>query len=80
MENRILLAIIDKFSGGPVGLDTLSAALKEDKGTIEDVVEPFLIQSGFIQRTPRGRIATPHSYEHFKRKLPRPYQIPIDDF
>jgi Holliday junction DNA helicase RuvB len=80
MDYRLLLAIIDKFSGGPVGLDTLSAALNEDKGTIEDVVEPFLIQSGFIQRTPRGRIATPHSYEHFKRKLPRPYQIPIGDF
>lgn len=80
MDYRLLLSIMDKFSGGPVGLDTLSAALSEDKGTIEDVVEPFLIQSGFIQRTPRGRIATPLAYEHFKRKLPRPYQVPIGDF
>jgi Holliday junction DNA helicase RuvB len=59
------LAIIDKFSGGPVGLDNLAAAIGEERETIEDVIEPFLIQQGFIQRTPRGRLATIHAYNHF---------------
>ncbi len=68
MDQRLLLAILDKFNGGPVGLDTLATSLSEDKETIEDVYEPFLIQQGFIKRTPRGRIATPAAYQHFKRK------------
>jgi len=68
MDQRLLLAILDKFNGGPVGLDTLATALSEDKETIEDVYEPFLIQQGFIKRTPRGRIATPAAYRHFKRE------------
>ncbi|MDU6411423.1 MAG: Holliday junction branch migration DNA helicase RuvB [Yersiniaceae bacterium] len=65
MDRKLLLAIIDKFTGGPVGLDNLAAAIGEERETIEDVLEPFLIQQGFIQRTPRGRIATLHAYRHF---------------
>ncbi|XKM12915.1 Holliday junction branch migration DNA helicase RuvB [Orbaceae bacterium ac157xtp] len=65
MDRKLLLAIIEKFMGGPVGLDNLAAAIGEERETIEDVLEPFLIQQGFIQRTPRGRIATPHAYQHF---------------
>ncbi|WNN42696.1 MULTISPECIES: Holliday junction branch migration DNA helicase RuvB [Winslowiella] len=65
MDRKLLLAIIDKFTGGPVGLDNLAAAIGEERETIEDVLEPYLIQQGFIQRTPRGRIATQHAYKHF---------------
>jgi len=68
MDRRLLLAIIDKFGGGPVGLETLAAALGEEKDTLEDVYEPFLIQEGYLDRTPRGRQATALSYEHFGRK------------
>ncbi len=64
MDNRILSAIIHKFSGGPVGINTLATAVGEEAGTIEEVHEPFLIMEGFIQRTPRGRIATPKAYQH----------------
>jgi holliday junction DNA helicase RuvB len=70
MDRKLLLALIDKFSGGPVGIDSLAAALSEERGTIEDVIEPFLIQQGFIMRTPRGRIATKHAYLHFGLKVP----------
>ena len=63
-DRRILEAIIIKFGGGPVGLDTLSASTGEEAGTIEDVCEPFLLQQGFIARTPRGRIATENAYSH----------------
>ncbi len=65
MDRKYLLAIIEKFMGGPVGLDNLAAAIGEEKETIEDVIEPFLIQQGFIQRTPRGRIVSDHAYRHF---------------
>ncbi|BCQ35400.1 Holliday junction ATP-dependent DNA helicase RuvB [Erwinia rhapontici] len=65
MDRKLLLAIIDKFMGGPVGLDNLAAAIGEERETIEDVLEPYLIQQGFIQRTPRGRMATQHAYKHF---------------
>ncbi|MTD25643.1 Holliday junction branch migration DNA helicase RuvB [Erwinia sorbitola] len=65
MDRKLLLAIIDKFMGGPVGLDNLAAAIGEERETIEDVLEPYLIQQGFIQRTPRGRMATHHAYKHF---------------
>lgn len=65
MDRKLLKAIIEKFLGGPVGLENLAAAIGEEKDTIEDVLEPFLIQQGFIQRTPRGRIATSHAYLHF---------------
>lgn len=68
MDRRLLLTIIDKFEGGPVGLETLAAALNEEKDTIEDVYEPFLIQEGFLDRTPRGRQATRLSFEYFGRK------------
>lgn len=65
MDRKLLLAIIEKFNGGPVGLDNLSAAIGEEKETIEDVFEPYLIQQGYLQRTPRGRIATLRAYQHF---------------
>ncbi|MFI0487918.1 MAG: Holliday junction branch migration DNA helicase RuvB [Yersinia sp. (in: enterobacteria)] len=65
MDRKLLLAVIDKFMGGPVGLDNLAAAIGEERETIEDVLEPYLIQQGFIQRTSRGRIATDHAYKHF---------------
>lgn len=70
MDRMILLTIIDKFGGGPVGLDTIGAAIGEESDTIEDVYEPFLIQNGFLNRTPRGRVATPAAYQHFGRLTP----------
>jgi Holliday junction DNA helicase RuvB len=70
MDRKLLLAIIEKFMGGPVGLDNIAAAIGEEKETIEDVIEPYLIQQGFLQRTPRGRIATQHAYLHFGLTLP----------
>jgi Holliday junction DNA helicase RuvB len=65
MDQKLLLTLIEKFQGGPAGLDSLSASLSEERGTIEDVIEPFLIQEGFLIRTPRGRVATPLAFEHF---------------
>ncbi len=67
MDRTILLTVIDKFDGGPVGIDNLSSAIGEERATIEDVYEPFLIQEGYLQRTARGRIATRRAYEHFSR-------------
>ena len=64
LDRALLLTLLEKFDGGPVGLDTLAAAVGEDKGTLEDVVEPFLIQEGFLDRTPRGRIATRNAFAH----------------
>ena len=69
MDHKLLLAMIEKYSGGPVGIESLAASISEEKDTIEDVLEPYLIQTGFIQRTPRGRVATPMAYKHFN-KLP----------
>ncbi len=69
MDRHIMLTIIDKFNGGPIGLDTLSAAVCEEKDTIEDVYEPFLIQRGYIKRTPRGRVATKRAYSHFNIRM-----------
>jgi Holliday junction DNA helicase RuvB len=69
MDRHIMLTIIEKFSGGPIGLDTLSAAVSEEKDTLEDVYEPFLIQIGYIKRTPRGRVATKLAYSHFGIKM-----------
>ncbi|MBI5055250.1 MAG: Holliday junction branch migration DNA helicase RuvB [Nitrospirae bacterium] len=68
MDRKLLLAIIEKYSGGPVGIETLAASIREEKDTIEDVYEPFLLQQGFIERTPRGRVATKRAYEHFGMK------------
>ena len=71
MDRRLLKTIIEKFDGGPVGIESLSAALGEERGTIEDVIEPYLIQQGFMMRTSRGRVATTNAYEHFGLKPPR---------
>lgn len=65
LDCKLLLTIMNKFDGGPVGVDSLAAAIGEERGTIEDVVEPYLLQQGFIMRTPRGRVATKHAYAHF---------------
>ncbi|MBT9613488.1 MAG: Holliday junction branch migration DNA helicase RuvB [Burkholderiales bacterium] len=70
MDRKLLEAVLSKFGGGPVGLDNLAAAIGEERDTIEDVLEPFLIQQGYLMRTPRGRIATPLAYEHFGIKAP----------
>ncbi|GAA0784650.1 Holliday junction branch migration DNA helicase RuvB [Marinobacterium sediminicola] len=70
MDRRLLLAMIEKFGGGPVGIDSLAAAISEERDTIEDVLEPYLIQQGFIMRTPRGRIVTDHAYIHFGIERP----------
>jgi Holliday junction DNA helicase RuvB len=69
-DRRLLLTVIDKFGGGPVGLGSLAAALSEEADAIEDIYEPFLIQIGFLERTPRGRLATARAYEYFGRAVP----------
>jgi Holliday junction DNA helicase RuvB len=71
MDRRLLLTIMEKFSGGPVGVETLAASLREDKETIEDVYEPYLMQEGFLERTPRGRLVTRHAYGHLGKNVPR---------
>ena len=71
MDRRLLMAVIEKFSGGPVGVDNLAHAIGEERDTIEDVIEPFLIMQGYLQRTPRGRVATVSAYRHFGLALPR---------
>jgi holliday junction DNA helicase RuvB len=80
MDNRILLAIIDKFKGGPVGITTIATAVGEESGTIEEVYEPFLIQEGFLQRTPRGREATEKAYKHLGKKNTKGFrtELPFD--
>ncbi|MFT9848407.1 Holliday junction branch migration DNA helicase RuvB [Aneurinibacillus sp. REN35] len=70
IDHKLLLSIMDTFAGGPVGLDTLSATVSEEATTIEDVCEPYLMQIGFLQRTPRGRVVTPHAYHYFGREVP----------
>ena len=65
LDRKLLLAIIEKYDGGPVGVENLAAALGESRDTIEDVIEPYLLQNGFLLRTPRGRMATPMTYQHF---------------
>ena len=72
IDRSILLTMIEKFQGGPVGLDTLAAAISEDAGTLEDVYEPYLLKNGFIQRTPRGRVVTDLAYTHLGIPLLRP--------
>jgi Holliday junction DNA helicase RuvB len=72
MDRKLLLAVIEKFSGGPVGLENLAHAIGEEADTIEDVLEPFLIQQGYLQRTPRGRVATVSAYRHLGLATPKP--------
>ncbi|WP_374089117.1 Holliday junction branch migration DNA helicase RuvB [Methylomicrobium lacus] len=80
LDRKLLLTMIENFAGGPVGLDTLSAAISEERGTIEDVLEPYLLQQGFIMRTPRGRVVTPNAYLHFGLKPPQPMGVSQDLF
>jgi len=80
MDRKLMLAIIEKFAGGPVGVESLAAALGEERGTIEDVIEPFLIQQGFVMRTARGRVATRNAYLHFGLKAPEKSGGSIDMF
>ena len=75
-DRRVLSTIIDKFNGGPVGLQTIAASISEEADTVMDVVEPYLLQLGFIDRTPQGRVATPRAYEHLKLTPPTPKQQP----
>jgi Holliday junction DNA helicase RuvB len=78
LDRKLLLTIIEKFDGGPVGVDSLAAAMSEERGTIEDVVEPFLIQQGFLMRTARGRVATRAAYAHFRLTAPeRDMNLPL---
>ncbi len=82
MDRRLLMTIIEKFDGGPVGIESLAAAIGEERGTIEDVLEPYLIQQGFMMRTARGRVATRNAYLHFGLKAPRApgtEELPFDD-
>lgn len=78
MDRRLLLMLMEKFDGGPVGVDSLAAALSEERGTIEDVLEPYLIQQGYLMRTSRGRMATRMAYEHFGLKSPKRLQEQMD--
>jgi Holliday junction DNA helicase RuvB len=78
LDRRLLLTLIEKFDGGPVGVDSLAAALSEERGTIEDVIEPYLIQQGYLMRTSRGRMATRMAYEHFGLKSPKRIQQQMD--
>jgi Holliday junction DNA helicase RuvB len=71
MDRKLLQAVLEKFGGGPVGLDNLAAAIGEERDTIEDVLEPYLIQQGYLMRTPRGRVATSLAYQHFGLKVPK---------
>lgn len=78
MDRRLLLAMINNFDGGPVGVESLAAAISEDRGTIEDVIEPYLIQQGFMARTPRGRVLTTNAYGHFGLAMPKRLQEAAD--
>ena len=80
LDRKLLMAMIESFGGGPVGLDTLAAAISEERGTIEDVLEPYLLQQGFIMRTPRGRVVTSHAYVHFGLQPPKALAVSIDLF
>jgi Holliday junction DNA helicase RuvB len=79
MDRKLLLTIIEKFNGGPVGLGTISASIHEEKDSIEEIIEPYLIQIGFLDRTPRGRLATPLAYSHFGVNTPTPHRISLFD-
>jgi Holliday junction DNA helicase RuvB len=79
MDRKLMLAVLAKFDGGPVGIDNIAAAIGEERGTIEDVLEPFLIQQGFLMRTPRGRMATRSAWEHFGLPPPSGAQVPTSE-
>jgi holliday junction DNA helicase RuvB len=79
MDRKLLLTIIEKFSGGPVGLGTISASIHEEKDSIEEIIEPYLIQIGFLDRTPRGRLATPLAYQHFGLNMTHPHRPSLFD-
>jgi len=76
MDRRLLMALIERFEGGPAGLDNLAAAIGESRDTIEDVIEPFLIQQGYLMRTPRGRVAGRLAYQHYGLKMPERLSVP----
>jgi Holliday junction DNA helicase RuvB len=76
MDRKLLMAVMERFAGGPVGVDNLAAAIGEERDTIEDVLEPYLIQQGYLQRTPRGRVATPNAYRHLGLAAPRSNTTP----
>jgi Holliday junction DNA helicase RuvB len=80
LDRKLMLAMIENFQGGPVGLDTLAAIISEERGTVEDVIEPYLLQQGFIMRTPRGRVLTHKAYSHFGLPAPQPIQGNEDVF
>jgi len=80
LDRKLLTTIIEKFDGGPVGIESLAAAIGEERGTLEDVIEPFLIQQGFLMRTARGRMATRNAYLHFGLKVPERAQTTIPLF
>ena len=75
VDRRLLLSIIEKFDGGPVGIGTIAASISEDRESIEEVIEPYLIQTGFLNRTPRGRVVTPLAYQHFGFEAPQVEEI-----
>ncbi len=77
MDRRLILSLIEKFDGGPVGVESLAAAIGEERGTIEDVIEPYLIQQGFMMRTPRGRVVTSRAYSHFGLKTANQGEIDL---
>lgn len=79
MDRRLLLTLIEKFDGGPTGVDSLAAAIGEERGTIEDVIEPYLIQQGYMMRTPRGRMATRFAYQHFSIPMPDAFDTNASD-
>ena len=82
MDRRLLQTIIEKFDGGPVGIESIAAAIGEERGTIEDVLEPYLIQQGFMMRTARGRVATKNAYPHFGLRPPQAAgtgELPFND-
>jgi holliday junction DNA helicase RuvB len=79
MDRRLLMAMMNNFDGGPVGVESLAAAISEDRGTIEDVIEPYLIQQGFMARTPRGRVLTNNAYLHFGIEMPKRLQQGLED-
>jgi len=80
LDRKLLMTMIENFAGGPVGLDTLAAAISEERGTIEDVLEPYLLQQGFIMRTPRGRVVTQNAYLHFGLQAPKQLGVSEDLF